>query len=65
MIKLFPLAALLILVACDRQSSPEGRSIMRDDQLRAEINGLKARDSALLDSLVVFRKELEMLRQSR
>ena len=60
--KLLPIAVLFALVACGRQSSPEGRSIIRDEQIQAQINLLKEQHKAILDSIVLINNELKVLK---
>ena len=60
--KLLCIAALLTLIACDPQSSPEGRSIIRDEQIQAQINLLKEQNKALLDSITLVNHKLKTLK---
>jgi hypothetical protein len=52
----------LSLAACGRESSPEGRSQIRDEKLLKEINSLKIQHRALLDSIKIIHAELKDLR---
>jgi hypothetical protein len=60
--KLLCIAVLFALVACGRQSSPESRSIIRDEQIQAQINLLKEQNKAMLDSIRIINNELKMLK---
>ena len=60
--KLLSLAVLFALAACGRQSSPEGRSIIRDEQIQAQINLLNEQNKALSDSIMLINNELKKLK---
>ncbi|SKA18252.1 hypothetical protein [Sediminibacterium ginsengisoli] len=60
--KVFSIAIAFTVAACGRESSPEGRSVMRDEQLQAELNLVKEQNKALLDSIAVFRLELNAMK---
>lgn len=60
--KLLSIAVLFTLVACDQQSSPEGRSIIRDEQIQAQIDLLKEQNKAMLDSIMLINNELKTLK---
>jgi len=49
---------LLSVAACNRESSPDGRSQLRDEKLQKEINYLKDQHTALLDSINAINKRL-------
>ena len=63
--KLLPIAVLFALVACGGQSSPEGRSIIRDEQIQAQVNLLKEENKAILDSIKLINKELKVLKHTK
>lgn len=56
------LLLVLSLSACGRESSPEGRSQIRDEKLMKEIDSMKIQHHALLDSIKIIRAELKDLR---
>jgi hypothetical protein len=51
----------IVLTACNRESSPDGRSRMRDATLQQEIDSLKMQNKALSDSIGVINKKLKSL----
>ena len=53
---------LLSLAACDRVSSPEGRSKIRDENIQKQIDDLGNQNNALLDSIRTINKQLKDLR---
>lgn len=63
--KLFAISLLLTLVACGKESSPEGRSIIRDEQIQVQINLLKVENKAILDSITLINKELKVLQHTK
>ena len=52
------LIGTLFLAACDRQSSPDGRSRIRDEKIQKEIDSLKNENRAILDSVKSINKQL-------
>lgn len=60
--KILAIAVLLALVACGKQSSPDGRSIIRDEKIEAQINFLKNQNKAIIDSIMFINKELKVLK---
>lgn len=52
---------LLSVAACKRESSPDGRSQIRDEQLQKEIDYLKDQNAAILDSIRVINNKLQDL----
>lgn len=52
---------LLSITACKRESSPDGRSQIRDEQLQKEIDSLKDQNTAILDSIRVINRKLKDL----
>jgi len=55
---------LLALVSCGRESSPEGRSIIRNEQICKQIDSLKLQNRAMFDSIASMAKRLEELEQN-
>lgn len=60
--KLVIVIIMLSSAACGRESSPEGRSKIRDEKIQKEIDDLKDQNNALFDSIRVINKELKHLR---
>lgn len=59
------LGVLLCLLACDRSSSPEGRSKLRDEQLGQAIEQLKNQQNVILDSIQSLNRQLQKLKQDQ
>lgn len=58
--------SILVLNACDRNSSPEGRMSIKVENLQQEmIDSLTQQNRAILDSLSNIRKDLKELQQKR
>ena len=56
---------ILVLNACDRNSSPEGRLEIKLENLHKEmIDSLKKQNTAMLDSLSKIREDLRKIQQS-
>jgi PBP1b-binding outer membrane lipoprotein LpoB len=55
------LISTVVLSACNRESSPDGRSRIRDEKLQLEIDSLKDQNKAILDSISVINKKLQAL----
>ncbi|MGE8378501.1 MAG: hypothetical protein ACN6PN_09130 [Sphingobacterium sp.] len=53
---------LLSLAACGRESSPEGRSKIRDENIQKQIDDLTDQNNALRDSIRTINKQLKNLR---
>lgn len=62
--KLATIIILLSLAACGRESSPDGRSQIRDEKIQAQIDNLKDQNNAILDSISIINEELRDLRRS-
>jgi len=60
--KLLSIAVGFALIGCGPQSSPEGRSIIRDEQIQAQINLLNEQNKAMLDSIRLIHNELKTLK---
>ncbi|MDM8176909.1 hypothetical protein QT327_21590 [Olivibacter sp. 47] len=56
---------LFAISACGRESSPEGRSIIRDKQIVEQLDSLKRQNHVLLDSLGALNKRIEKLERIR
>ena len=55
---------ILVLNACDRNSSPEGRLEIKLENLHKEmIDSLKKQNTAMLDSLSKIREDLRKIHQ--
>lgn len=63
--KTYTLLLLLALAACDLQSSPDGRSKLRDEKLAAQLDSIKLQQVAVLDSIAVIRAELRQLQKGK
>lgn len=61
--KVFAIIFLFALGACNKESSPEGRSKIRDEKLQLEITQLKEQNKAILDSISEINKTLRQLKQ--
>lgn len=60
--KPFIIIALLLslLFACGRESSPDGRSQLRDEVIQNQIDSLKNQNKAMLDSIYLINKQLKL-----
>ncbi|MFC0318233.1 MULTISPECIES: hypothetical protein [Olivibacter] len=56
---------LFAISACGRESSPEGRSIIRDKQIVEQLDSLKRQNHVLLDSIGALNKRIEKLERIR
>lgn len=56
---------LLSLTACINESSPEGRSKIRDEKLQSEIERLNRQNKAVFDSLSAIRRDLNALKSQK
>uniref|UniRef100_F4CC93 Uncharacterized protein n=1 Tax=Sphingobacterium sp. (strain 21) TaxID=743722 RepID=F4CC93_SPHS2 len=56
---------LFAISACGRESSPEGRSIIRDEQIVEQLDSLKRQNHVLLDSIGALNKRIEKLERIR
>lgn len=59
--QLIILLGMLMLAACGRASSPEGRSQIRDEKLQKQIDSLKNKNNALGDSINLINDKLKHL----
>ena len=56
----------VMLTACGRESSPEGRMSMKLEDLHREmVDSLKQQNRAILDSLSKIREELNEIKQQK
>ena len=56
----------LILLACERTSSPEGRMTMKLEDLQKQmLDSLKHQNNIMLDSLSAIRQELNEFKQQK
>jgi uncharacterized protein YlxW (UPF0749 family) len=53
--------SILLFAACGKESSPDGRSQIRDEKLQKEIDSLKSKDNALRDSINLINTKLKHL----
>ena len=60
--KLLTIALVILLCACGPESSPEGRSKLRDEKIQKQIDTLKYQNQAILDSLAKINEEVKKLR---
>lgn len=52
----------ILFTACNQDSSPDGRSKMRDAKLQEEIENLKSQNKALQDSLILMNERINSLK---
>jgi hypothetical protein len=63
--RILTIILFLSLAACGRESSPDGRAQMRDEQLKAELDSVKDQEKAILDSINSINEELKALREKK
>ena len=51
---------LLVVVSCGKESSPEGRSKIRDKNLQEQIDSLKLQNEEIKEDIRLIKKELNM-----
>ncbi|RVT76688.1 hypothetical protein EOD40_09315 [Flavobacterium sufflavum] len=51
---------LFMVVACGKESSPEGRSKIRDKNLQEQIDSLKLQNEEIKEDIRLIKKELNM-----
>ncbi|MFC6101612.1 hypothetical protein [Olivibacter domesticus] len=56
---------LFAISGCGRESSPEGRSIIRDKQIVEQLDALKQQNRLFLDSVGILTKRIEKLERRR
>jgi len=59
--KVLLIFSFLALVSCQQASSPEGRSIIRDEQIWKQIDSLKSDNRILHDHIAQMAKRLDKL----
>jgi len=60
--KILTLIFLFLITSCGRESSPNGRSQIRDENLQKEIEILKNQNIAILDSITLINQELKKIK---
>ncbi|MXV15610.1 hypothetical protein [Hufsiella ginkgonis] len=60
--KLLTIALLLSLMSCGRESSPEGRSQLRDEKLHAAVDSLKAENLSMMDSIRSLSRQIQEIK---
>jgi cell division protein FtsB len=60
--KIIIITLLLSLLACGRDSSPDGRSQIRDENIQSQLDSLKGQNKALLDSITIINEEIKRLK---
>jgi len=58
---LFALSLVVLLTACDSNSSPEGRMTNKMEEVRREFDTLKLQNERILDSLGKINERLQRL----
>jgi len=58
---LFALSLVVLLTACDSNSSPEGRMTNKMEEVRREFDTLKLQNERILDSLGEINERLQKL----
>jgi len=58
---LFALSLVVLLTACDSNSSPEGRMTNKMEEVRREFDTLKLQNERILDSLGKINERLQKL----
>ena len=51
---------LFIVVSCGKESSPEGRSKIRDEKLQQKIDSLKLQNEQIIKDIRLIKKELNI-----
>ena len=56
----------IVLISCDRSSSPEGRMYMKLEDLQKQmLDSLQHQNNIMLDSLSAIRQELNEIKQQK
>ncbi|MBA2499582.1 MAG: hypothetical protein H0V30_07640 [Chitinophagaceae bacterium] len=64
--KLFLFSIFILLIACDRSSSPEGRMTIKLEELQQQMqDSLAQQNRKILDSLSAIRQELNAIKQQK
>ena len=53
----------ILLMGCDKTSSPDGRAQLRDSELSEKIDALTKKQIIILDSLQLLDKKIEALKK--
>lgn len=51
---------LFVVVSCGKESSPEGRSKIRDEKLQEKIDSLKVQNEQIIKDIRLIKKELKI-----
>lgn len=51
---------LFIVMGCGKESSPEGRSKMRDNNLQEQLDSLKLQNKQIQEDIQLIKKELNI-----
>ena len=51
---------LFVVVSCGKESSPEGRSKIRDEKLQEKIDSLKLQNEQIMKDIHLIKKELNI-----
>lgn len=49
---------LFLVVSCGKESSPEGRSKIRDEKLQQKMDSLKLQNEQIIEDIRLIKKEL-------
>lgn len=55
---------VLVLVSCAQESSPEGRSIIRDEEILRQVDSLRSQISEMRDSIKKINSKLDKLERN-
>ncbi|KDN54016.1 hypothetical protein [Flavobacterium seoulense] len=58
------LMLLFIVVSCGKESSPEGRSKIRDEKLQEKIDSLQIQNKQIIKDINMIKKQLNIEEQS-
>lgn len=51
---------LFVAVSCGKESSPEGRSKLRDENLQEQLDSLKLQNEQIIEDIRLIKKELNI-----
>ncbi len=54
----------MFLLSCGPESSPDGRSRLRDQKLQVQVDSMASQQQAILDTLARIRLEMKQLKES-
>jgi hypothetical protein len=63
MMKFMCIMLLFCLFSCGQQSSPDGRSRLRDAAIQLQIDSMKRQNIALLDSIANINRKLNAIKR--